>query len=179
MRGRDLIDALAFVRESYGAEAVEKAVARLGAPEQARFQSAFREVEWYPLEALVAFLRAAKALLAPDDASFFERQGRYAAQRQKNAFLSVMVGTPEARMLTAPTIWRMFYDVGRLEVVGDDPAAAISRILDFPTTPELCQRFRGIWEGLASTAARPAVATEPRCVLRGDPFCEFVVSYPA
>ncbi|HET7292383.1 MAG TPA: hypothetical protein VFM88_08160 [Vicinamibacteria bacterium] len=179
VRGRDFIDALAFVRETYGAEAVERAVSRLGAPERSRFEAAFREVEWYPLDLLVAFLRAAQAALAPGDPTFFERQGRYAAQRQKESFLSVMVGSAEARVATAPTIWRMFYDVGRLEVVGEDPVTAVSRIHDFPATPELCRRFRGIWEGMASTPAHPAAAEETRCVLRGDPFCEFSLSHEA
>ena len=158
---------------------METVLSQLAGPDQVVFRGSIREVEWYPLEALVAFLRTAKAALAPEDPAFFERQGRFAAQRQKEALLGVMVTTPEARMMTAPTIWHMFYDVGRLVVCGDDPVTAVSRIHDFPTTPELCGRFRGIWEGMASTTERPAVATETRCVLRGDPFCEFTVSYQA
>jgi hypothetical protein len=84
-----------------------------------------------------------------------------------------MVATPEMRVKMASTVWRMYYDVGRLEVVGDRPDTAAGRIHDFPTTPELCERFRGIWEGIASSAEHAVVARETHCVGRGDPFCAF------
>ena len=177
VRGRDLLDAVGFVRESYGASALERVVARLGEPELSCYRGSIREVGWYPLDALVAFLRTAQATLAPGDSGFCLRQGRYAAQRQREAFLGVMVATAESRAMTAPTIWRMFYDTGHLVVVGGDPTRARGQIHAFPTAPELCERFRGIWEGMASTADRPATATETRCVLRGDACCEFEVSY--
>jgi len=177
VRGRDLLDAIGFVREAYGASALEHVAARMPEPELSCFRGSIREVAWYPLDALVAFLRTAQATLAPGDSGFCRRQGHYAAQRQREAFLAVMVATPEARAMTAPTIWRMFYDTGRLVVVGGDPTTARGQIHAFPTTPELCERFRGIWEGMVSTADRPASATETRCVLRGDAFCEFEVSF--
>ena len=179
VRGRDLLDAIDFVRESYGASALEHVIARLAEPALSCISGSVREVAWYPLDALVAFLRTAQATLAPGDSSFCLRQGRYAAQRQREAFLGVMVATAESRAMTAPTIWRMFYDTGQLVVAGGDPARARGQIHAFPTTPELCERFRGIWEGMVSTPDRPATATETRCVLRGDAFCEFEVSYAA
>jgi hypothetical protein len=171
-----MLDAVGFVRESYGVSALEHVIARLDGPARACFCATIRDVAWYPLDALVAFLRIAKATLGPRDPHFCRRQGRYAAQRQKDAFLGVMVATPESRALTAPTIWRMFYDTGRLVVTGGDSAAARGQIHDFPTTPELCERFAGIWEGMVGSADRSVTATETRCVLRGDPFCEFAVS---
>jgi hypothetical protein len=177
VRGRDLLDAIGFIRESYGPEAVERVLGRLVGPDFACFHGSVREVDWYPLDVLVALLKTAKATLADHDPAFYRRQGRYTARRQREAFLGVMVATPESRALTAPVIWRMFYDTGRLVVVGEEPANARGQIHDFPTTPELCERFRGIWEGIASTPDRPASATETRCVLRGDPFCEFGVAY--
>ncbi|HJS57462.1 MAG TPA: hypothetical protein VKA01_05100 [Vicinamibacteria bacterium] len=177
VRGRDLLDAIDFVHESYGASALEHVVARLAEPALSCFRGSIREVAWYPLDALVAFLRTAQATLAPGDSGFCRRQGRYAAQRQREAFLGVMVATAESRAMTAPTIWRMFYDTGHLVVAGGDPARARGQIHAFPTTPELCERFRGIWEGMVSTLDQPASATETRCVLRGDAFCEFEVSF--
>jgi hypothetical protein len=68
----------------------------------------------------------------------------------------------------------MFYDCGSLVVSGEGDDA-VGQIHDFPTTSELCERFCGSWEAVASTPEREAHATETRCVLRGDPYCEFRV----
>jgi hypothetical protein len=105
------------------------------------------------------------------------RQGRFAGERQKEELLGPLVESSETRARLAPTVWRMFYDVGRLEVVVDAQGPA-SRIHGFPATAESCARFLGIWEGIASSPGSPAVAEETRCVRQGDAFCEIRVRYP-
>jgi len=174
VRGRDLIDALDFVRQSYGESGLSKVLAQLPPATRTLFGGTLRESEWYSLGELVSFLVTAKGTLARDDSGFYRAQGFHAGQRQKASFLGVMVATPEAREKTAATIWRMFYDVGRLLVVGTGPGGA-SQIHDFPTTPELCERFAGIWEGIIGGQEHKAVAIHTRCVLRGDDCCEFRV----
>ncbi len=171
VRGRDLVDAVAFVEESFGPEAHPHVLAFMAPPERASFEAPLKLLRWYDLQALVGYLVTARSVLAPADDDFYRRQGYFAGQRQKAGLLGRMVATPEMRMRMAPTVWHMFYDIGRLIVVGTDPATAAGQIHGFPATPELCQRFRGIWEGTASTADRPAVASETLCVLRGDPCC--------
>jgi hypothetical protein len=177
VRGTSLIDAQAFVRDKYGPEAVARV--RKGLPAKTRpvFQHAIREVGWYPLESLTAYLVTARTLLDPDAHEFYRAQGYYAARRQKAGALKSMVSTLELRMRLVRTIWRMFYDVGRVEVVGATEDNVVARIVGFPTTAELCERFRGIWEGMSSTEDRQATAQETKCVLRGDPYCELKLTY--
>ncbi len=171
-RGRDLQDAKAFVRERYGAAAHDRVLAALEPRRRGSFAEPIRDVDWYPLEALVLYLRAAHALLDPGATDFYRQQGRFAAEREKATLLGPAMATPESRARLAPTTWRMFYSVGRLEVVGETPTEACGRIHEFPATPELCERFCGIWEGLVSTPRRQVRAEETRCVRRGDPYCE-------
>jgi hypothetical protein len=177
VRGRDLIDAVLFVGETHGHEAHRRVLEALGPETPEAFRSDLHESGWYPLEALATYLRNARRVLAPDDPHFFRRQGFFAAQREKATFLGPMVATAESRARLAPTTWRLFYDVGHLEVAGDSPQTAIGRIHDFPAAPELCERFCGIWEGMATTPGRRARAEETRCMRRGDAFCEIRVSY--
>lgn len=177
VRGRDLIDAVVFVSETGGREAHDRVLKALGAGVPDAFRSDLRESAWYPLEALTTYLRMAHRVLAPDDPLFFRKQGFFAAQREKATFLGPMVATIESRARLAPTMWKLFYDVGYLEVVGDSPETTLGRIHDFPVSPELCERFCGIWEGIAATPERGARAEETRCVRRGDAFCEFKVEY--
>jgi len=176
IRGGDLADAMAYIQDTYGREALDRVMAALD-PETRDSFDTLRSVSWYPLSFLTSFLVLSKQLLDPSDASFYRKQGYDAGQRQRSGPLGVMVATPLLRMRLASTAWRMFYDVGRLEVVGDSPETAVGQIHDFPTTPELCERFQGIWGGIASTKAVAARAEESRCVLRGDPYCELRIRY--
>jgi hypothetical protein len=178
VRGRDLVDARSFVLEQHGAPALERVLVELPPEARSIFAGEIREVGWYPLEALDAYLKAACRILDAGSLELCRQVGRFTGEREKEGLLRPMIETSELRARMAPTTWRMYYDVGRLEVVGDSPATAVGRILDFPATPELCMRFLGIWEGLASEPNRPAVAEEARCVRRGDPFCEIRLRYP-
>jgi hypothetical protein len=174
-RGRNLIDAVGFVRDHHGEAGGARVQAALDPDMRSALAHTLRPDDWYPLEVLISYLRVAHRELAPGDGDFFRRQGFYSGQHQKAHYLRMMVGTRELRAKMAPTVWRMFYDVGRLVVVGAGLEAA-GQIHDFPATPELCSRFRGIWEGIASDSERVASASEERCILRGDAFCEFRVS---
>ena len=56
----------------------------------------------------------------------------------------------------------------------------VARIHDFAVSPVLCERTCGAWEGLLSSDALEAAATETRCVHGGDAYCEMhVVWTPA
>ena len=177
VRGTDLLDALAFVRQGHGPDANDRILIALDPSTREILGKPVREEEWYPLEALASYLVTAHRLLEPEATDFYRRQGFFAAQRRKAGPLSVMVESSEHRMRLAPTAWRIFYDVGHLEVVGATAPEATARIHGFPATPELCERFLGIWEGLSSEPGRRARAEEMRCVRKGDPYCEIRVLY--
>jgi hypothetical protein len=174
IRGVNLADAQAFIRECYGADANLRVIESLS-PEVRRVLEGLREVSWYPLNAFLSYLVAARALLDPRSEDFYRRQGRFGAKRRRGGPLIAMVATRALRMRMAPVVFRMFYDVGHLEVVGGSPEVAFARIHGFPATPELCERFCGVWEGLEGGDERSVRAVETRCVLRGDPFCELHV----
>jgi len=178
VRGRLLIDAVGFVEDSFGPKAPSSVWTTL--PQDIRgVERTLREDAWYPLEDFVAYLVAAKSLLAPAEEGFYRRQGRYAGERQKR-FLGAMATSQETQRVMAPTIWRMYFDVGRLLVVRDSEGQDITQIHDFPTTPELCERLLGAWEGVGSGPDRQLLATETRCALKGSAFCEVkMVSSPA
>jgi hypothetical protein len=177
-RGVTLLDAQAFMRETYGPEAESRVLLALDPDVADVLRKSVREDAWYPLEALVSYLRTARQTLDPQSQDFFRRQGFFGATRRRGGPLGKMLATPEHRARLAPTTWRMFYDVGRLEIVALRPGEVIGRIVGFPGVPELCQRFLGIWEALSGDPGVPGRAEESRCVLRGDPYCEIRVVFP-
>lgn len=171
------MDAQAFVMEGHGADAHGRVLAAVDPETFQVFARPIKEDGWYPLRVLTVYLIAARRVLEPGSSDFFRREGFFTAQRRKAGALGVMVDTPELRMRLAPTAWRLFYDAGRLEVVGSNAIEATGRIHGFPATPELCERFVGIWEGISSGAGVRSRAEEFGCVLRGDPYCELKIRY--
>lgn len=174
VRGTALADAVSFVRENYGPDANAR-VMRALSPEVRQLFEEIREVSWYPLEILRSYLVAARDALDPQAADFFRRQGRFTAEKRRGGPLLNMVATRALRARMAPIVFRMFYDTGRLEVIGTSPETAFARIYGFPATPEFCERFCGVSEGM--TGGKAVRAKETRCVLRGDPFCELQLVY--
>lgn len=83
VRGNDFVDAVQFVRDGYGASAHERVLAALPADARGLFAVRIRDSEWYPLNALVAYLRTAHRELDPKSGDFFRRQGYDAAQRRR------------------------------------------------------------------------------------------------
>jgi len=177
VRGRLLIDGVGFVRDTFGADAPARVFDGLPAEARGVFHHGIREQDWYPIPVFVAYLVAAKRILAPKDDAFYRRQGRYAGERQKS-FLGAMASSLQTQRMMAPTIWRMYFDVGRLVVVEAVPGQPTCQIHDFPTTQELCERLLGAWEGVVSAPGRPAAVREIRCALRGAPCCEVAIVSP-
>ena len=149
----------------------------LPADVRAQVEGRIQESGWYPLEVLESFLATARQVLDPASPDFFRRQGRFAAEQRRAGPLSVMVATRALRMRMARVVFRMFYDVGSLEVVGASPETARARIHGFPATALLCERFCGIWEGMESGEGVSVRAEETTCVRRGDAYCEIHVVY--
>ncbi len=181
VRGVMLLNAVAFVRDAYGSGAHDRVIASLPARHCGRLLGTLRDASWEPAEDLVAYMEAARALLAPDEPTFFRRLGRFAGERERNAQgYRPMVADPSTAMRLAPVIWSSFYDEGRLEVVVSGPREATTHIHGFRVSRVLCERTCGSWEGLASTETLEARVSEVACAVEGAPACEMrVVWVPA
>jgi hypothetical protein len=178
VRGTLVLNTVEFIRETYGAPALPEVLRALPAKNAATFRSDLREASWEPLADLLAYMEAAKALLAPRDAEFFRAMGRFAGRRdrEERAF-GFMLGDLETATRMARTLWRSVFDQGSLEVVERSAHAAVLRVRDFPTTAALCQRVAGSLEGQLSSAALDIAVKERACVLDGAPYCEFGLTW--
>ncbi len=179
VRGSVLLSSAAFVRQRFGPEAHERVVARLRPEHQAAFTADLREGSWKPVEAVDAYMEAARRLLAPGDASFFREMGRFAGEQARRSVFASMVRDAETAARMLPTMGRVVADQGRAEVVQAGPGELRARISGFPTTPALCERRVGAYEALFGSAEAPVEASETACVLQGSPWCEIRVVWRA
>jgi hypothetical protein len=161
-----------FVKARYGKAAHESVFATLPADSQIRLAS-IRDTEWIPLRDLAAYSLAAQQTLAPDDGQFFRNLGRSVGRfyRQQGGF-APMVPDPVTAMRLGPTMWRLLYDTGSMEIIPSGSREASVRICGLRTSRALCETNCGAIEGVVGNDLAPARIEKRACVLDGAPCCE-------
>jgi hypothetical protein len=180
IRGIAIIGAVQFVRDEFGAEAHERVLEAIPEANRGAFASPLRDAIWKPLDDLVAYAGTARALFAPDDATFYARLGFHAGrvEREQGGFHPMVVDVPTATRLAA-VIWRTLYDAGRMEIVANSASGAIARIHDFPTSPALCQANCAALAGLLSSETLAVRTEQAACTLDGASWCEYRITWAA
>lgn len=180
IRGVAILHSVRFVRERFGAAAHERLIQELPEPHWGTFHGPVREASWEPVADLVAYMEAARRLLAPDDAGFYRSMGLFAGRLTRSSgFAALLGGDPEAAARRAQVLWRAYYDEGRLEIHERGERTLVARIHDFAEArPSLCQRICGFWEGCFDAEGGPRTRVEERaCAADGGGFCEMLVSW--
>jgi hypothetical protein len=172
-RGIALLATMRFVRTNYGDASHERVLAALPEASRRRFGPRLRESAWLPLRDLATYSAAAQSLLAPNDPEFFRRLGRFVGTfyREHGGF-APMVAVRKTAIRLAPTLWRMLYDAGAMEIVQRGQEEAVIRILGMRTSKPLCETNCGAVEGAVGSASDPLRVEETACVLDGSPWCE-------
>ena len=131
VRGVAVLNAIRYVRESFGPNPHQAVVKALSEPHRATFLGPIREASWKPVEDLIAYLETAQRLLAPADPLFFRRVGRFSGQLERaSQGFEVMVADPSTAMRMGPVVWRSFFDAGRLEVEILGPREGMARVFE-------------------------------------------------
>lgn len=178
VRGILLLNTVRFVVESYGEEAHRRVLAAASDAVRSAFSGPVRESSWTPLDAIVAYMVTAQRLLAPADPGFHRRMGRFSGglSRVVGGFLPMVVDRTTAIRM-AGTLFRSFYDRGRVEVIAAGPESALVRLHDFPAEKAHCERFCGALEALIGSDTFPLVMQERRCAADGHECCEMSASW--
>lgn len=175
-RGMFVLNMVDFVRETYGS-AHEKIVAALPERHAATFRDEVHESAWSPLEDVVAYMEAAKRLLAPADPDFFRKMGFFGGRHDRARALGILVSDVAMALRTTRILWQAFFDTGELDVAEVGPNWATLRVRNFPARNCLCQSVVGSLEGLLSVAAVPVRVEERACLIEGSPYCEFRLNW--
>ncbi len=172
-RGVALLATMRFVKTNYGEAAHESVLAAVPETSRRRFGPRLREAAWFPLRDLANYSAAAQHLLAPNDPEFYRRLGRFAGTfyREHGGF-APMVADRETAIRLAPTMWKMLYDAGAVEILEPDGREIVIRIRGLRTSKPLCETNCGAIKGAFGSASDPLSVEEAACVLDGSPWCE-------
>jgi hypothetical protein len=135
---------------------------------------------WYPIDDYLALLRAVMAILPrPPGSDPWELCGELAARHDLNTVYKGMVrGGSLARALKAARdLWTLYWNVGRIELGGDEAEASID-LYEFPVVSQDHCRFMSAFlrEQLRLALGREVRVDETMCRSRGDELCRRVVS---
>ncbi len=172
VRGIFFLNTMDFVRGVHGADTHARILDALPAERVAPWRGKISWSSWLALDDLLAYMEAARRLVAADDPQFFRTMGREGALRCRSRAIGMTLTDPELSADYGGALWHLLVDVGEMEVsrTGVDETAV--RIRGFPAHPAFCQRILGAVEGILSVAQRPARVEKRACVLGGDPCCE-------
>ena len=171
VKGTNLIGAVKLLRKNR-----EHAVKALPAELHHYLEARIILTEWYPEEDLVLLLRAMAPLLTHVKGDPYVELGRAAVrEHQAGVYRNLLKGDRMSLARRVSVMWHAQHDTGKLELVGDQPGRARYELHGYEApSREMCGTLSGyISESLRMSGFDQVRIEKVRCVLRGDPKCEW------
>ena len=177
VKGTALQSSLRFVRERFGAAALEGILRALPSDERSLLGGTILVSSWYPLQALLSYMQEAERQLAAQEPELLFQMGKASCDHGVTGVYKIFfkVGSPEFVVSRAARVFSSYYDSGELRVVESrDGHAAVEIVAIQPAAPQLCARFYGwMHRTLELSGARNLRSSHSTCVHRGDAVCRF------
>lgn len=179
VKGTVLHANVAFIQEKFGREAYDKIVAGLSESDRNALGSVVLQSAWYEYSLVLRIMEAAEKLyVASGPRSLAWEMGRFSAEYGLKTVYKIFfkVADPQFIISRASKIFSNYFDSGTMEVISLEPRSAHIRIRGFNQPCQVfCDRAMGWMERTLELAgAKSVTATHPKCVVRGDAWCDFV-----
>ena len=179
-KGSTFRTTLAFVREAFGEEPLSHVLAALP-PSSREMVERAEPTDELPFDELIALWMAADEVLAGRDPSWIEKSGGFAIESGGVRHYSGILkkASPLEFLTQRVSLFRLYYQPGNQEVVSHGPGHAVLRLVGFPNVhPLFCRRQTGgLQRALEIAGGAEATVRHVRCVLEGDAFCEWELSW--
>jgi len=179
-KGSTLLTTLDFVAREAGAEARDRALARLAPADRARV-AAVTPTDEVPLDLAVALWRAVDEELGASSPGWSERAGEHAiASAGQQLYRGILrKATPDEFLTQGVSLFRLYYHPGNMEVVEQGPGRVVLRLVGFDVTDRLfCSRQTGgLRQALTIAGGERATSRHVRCTQEGDAFCEWELGW--
>lgn len=177
VKGSGFVHTLDYLEAEYGVEVVQDIYGAM-TPEGARTVKRALVMTMYPVEFVGEFLDAIKAVLGRQDPEINFKINLAAARASFSTLYKLFfrLGRPAYIIGKAASVFGRFASEGSLDVVQSDKGLVSLRLTNFSYQhPEFCQhRLRGWYQAPLELSGCHIIASEhPRCVVRGDPYCEW------
>ena len=134
-----------------------------------------------PYSVALSLWRSADKALADTDPTWAETAGAESIRVRGMQLYSGLIQKPTPMEFLAQhiSLFQRYYRPGDMKVTERTPGRATARLVGFePGDALFCRRLTGGWRAVIEIAGGHAPeVTHPRCVMEGDPFCEWEVRW--
>ena len=134
-----------------------------------------------PYSVALSLWRSVDQVLAGIDPTWAETAGAESIRVRGMQLYSGLIQKPTPMEFLAQhiSLFQRYYRPGDMKVTERTPGRATARLVGFePGDALFCRRLTGGWRAVIEIAGGHAPeVTHPRCVMEGDPFCEWEVRW--
>jgi hypothetical protein len=179
-RGSTLRSTMEFLGHVLPERERQEILARL-APEERALIERVGLTDDVPFTIALHLWRSADRALAARDPEWAERAGAEAIRVRGMQLYSGLIQKPTPMEFLAQhiSLFQRYYRPGDMKITERTTGRATARLVGFePGDTLFCRRLTGGWHAVIEIAGgRDTEATHPRCVLEGDPFCEWEIRW--
>ena len=179
-RGSTLLSTMEFLERVLPDDKRAEVLARLDVRERELLANAGLTDD-VPYTVALSLWRSADRELATVDPTWAERAGAESIRVRGMQLYSGLIQKPTPMEFLAQhiSLFQRYYRPGDMKITERTTGRATARLVGFePGDTLFCRRLTGGWSAAIEIAGgRDAEATHPRCVLEGDPFCEWEVRW--
>jgi len=177
VKGSGFVHTVDYLEKQYGAEVLADILGQMPAG-GAKVARRALVMGMYPVEHVGELLDAIKTVLGRDDPEINFKINLAAARASFSTIYKVFfrLGSPGYIIGKAASLFGRFTSKGQLTVVKNEKNLVLLRLTEFGYQhPEFCKhRLRGWYQApLELSGCRITESSHPRCVLQGDPHCEW------
>ena len=168
VRGSILNSYMAFVTKKWGKEGYRLCMSDIGLWGEFRngnyYQDAIREniLRWISREKGEGYLREC---------------GRFIVSNLGILSWLVRFADPKTLALKFPKNFSEVYSYGRVEALTDKDNEITVRLYEVNRIKESCEVWHGVCEGALEVTKTKGTVVKTKCLLDGDPHCEYIISY--
>lgn len=175
-KGSTLHTTLAFLGELVGERETARVLIEAGG-DQPLNAGRIAPTDEFDFARLDALWQAADRTLAKSHPTWIEESGAYAIGTAGAQLYGGILrkASPTDFLTQSVSLFRLYYRPGDMEVVAEEPGAAILRLVGFDTgTPLFCRRQTGgLGRAIALAGGEKPQVSHVRCRHDGDAFCEW------
>ena len=180
VKGQTMKSLVLFMQQNLQPEQVAQVFATAGPEVRQQIERGILPTNTFPMALLNQMtVEGARVTRQPVD-EFAKQIGRFSASEAVKGVYRFFarVLTPEGLLSRAASMWSAMNTAGKMEVVSEGQGSALIRLSEYPSDPVMCMRIAGWIEQMADlTGAKNAVVRQLKCVAKGDPACEWRITY--
>jgi len=177
VKGTALFSTIDYIIKKYGNNNYEALISKIPQELYQEIRVGVISSQWYPLELLIALMRAAGELFGKQNFRLYHEMGQHSAEYGLKSIYKIFLkfGSPEFIIKKAPLVWKNYYNRGEMKIIDSSRNRVTMRLYNFPTPDKIfCQRITGWAEKTAElSGGKNSLFWESKCILEGGEYCEW------